>query len=156
MAGIILRSPAETDNLGKLLARSIVTFDVPALLMRGSLGAGKTTLTRSIVANLPGFEGAEVSSPSFTICNHYPTRPPVAHSDLFRCKSDIPEDVLSALEDQETISIIEWAEFLPDWIKPANFLDISFNLDNDCRLLDFHAAGNNATRLLQKLITWND
>ncbi len=57
---------------------------IRALYLRGTLGSGKTTLTRGLVAALPGGEDAEVASPSFTLCNIYPTRPALLHADLYR------------------------------------------------------------------------
>ena len=68
------------------------------LLLHGDLGSGKTTLTRFMVLSLPGGSEAEVASPSFTLCNHYATVPPVLHCDLYRCAGSLPEELFDALE----------------------------------------------------------
>ena len=54
---------------------------VHSILFYGDLGSGKTTFTRGLIEALPGGENAEVSSPSFTLCNSYPTTPSVIHCD---------------------------------------------------------------------------
>ena len=72
----VLESLDDTARLGTLLAGMMQNApQVRALLLQGDLGSGKTTLTRSLVAALPGGDQAEISSPSFTICNNYPTCP---------------------------------------------------------------------------------
>ncbi|MBQ2475644.1 MAG: tRNA (adenosine(37)-N6)-threonylcarbamoyltransferase complex ATPase subunit type 1 TsaE, partial [Desulfovibrio sp.] len=81
-----LKSLDDTARLGRLLAEEVVNALAEqgpdaslALLLQGELGSGKTTLAASFVKALPGGEDAEVSSPSFTLCNVYPTRPQVFH-----------------------------------------------------------------------------
>ena len=78
-----LRAADETAALGSILARAMTNSPF-SLLMTGDLGCGKTTLTRALVEALPGGESAETSSPSFTLCNVYPTTPPIVHCDLYR------------------------------------------------------------------------
>ena len=84
MAVVTLHSLADTRRLGRLLAAGLRELGPVALLLRGPLGSGKTTLTAALTAALPGGDLAEVGSPSFTICNYYPTTPPVLHADLYR------------------------------------------------------------------------
>ena len=91
-----------------------------ALLLYGDLGAGKTSLTRFVVEALPGGDSAEVSSPSFTICNIYCTAPVVHHFDLYRLEPGSPDDALGeSLDDDSVLTIVEWPErmapyYLPD------------------------------------------
>ena len=62
----VLKSLDDTTRLGTLLAGMMQNApQVRALLLQGDLGSGKTTLTRSLVAALPGGDQAEISSPSF-------------------------------------------------------------------------------------------
>lgn len=78
------------DAFGSRIAERLQPGDVVAL--EGGLGAGKTTLSRAILAAL-GHEG-EVPSPTFTIIETYdapPLRLPVVHADFYRL--DDPAEV---------------------------------------------------------------
>ncbi len=96
----------------------------PALLLSGELGAGKTTFTRGLVHGMPGGELAQVASPSFTLMNCYPTRPPVAHIDCYRLEPEAAAAVIPDLVDEAgpgALAVIEWIERLPRtaWPDPA-------------------------------------
>lgn len=99
-------SIAFAANMGKIYSeRALNAFSVPrALYLYGSLGAGKTTFTRAFVSAFAGAEEAEVASPSFTICNEYPTHPEIFHADLYRLPENIalPEELhdMLALQDE--------------------------------------------------------
>lgn len=108
MTTIASRSPEETEALGEALARVLEPGD--ALLLVGGLGAGKTTLVRGLVRGLGG--AAAVTSPTFTLVHHYPTRPPVVHVDAWRLE-DPRELAALALEedlDDGAVVVVEWGE----------------------------------------------
>jgi tRNA threonylcarbamoyladenosine biosynthesis protein TsaE len=111
-AEFLSRSPEETMKIGRELARSL---SVPGVvLLRGNLGAGKTTLTRGIAQGLGLSDPNLVSSPSFTLVNVYQGDCPIYHVDLYRL--DGARDLYSiGIDDflgKEGVSIIEWAERL--------------------------------------------
>ena len=96
-------SSAETERLGAELAAQLVPGDV--VLVRGELGAGKTTFVRGACRAL-AVEGP-VTSPTFTIGQIYPGPVEVAHLDLYRLTEIDPailEDYLAPLR----IAFIEW------------------------------------------------
>ena len=100
----------ETAALGRSLARLLRAGDAVAL--SGPLGAGKTTLARSVIEEL-GLAG-EVPSPSFALVIAYDppdVRVPVLHVDLYRLE-DASEIEELGLEDarSDAILLIEWAE----------------------------------------------
>ena len=108
-----LTSLEDTDRLGRVLAESMVRHNPGALLLFGELGAGKTTLVRMLVEALPGGPDAEVSSPSFTICNLYCTAPQVHHFDLYRLDSGCFDEALEeSLDDAAVLTVVEWPERL--------------------------------------------
>jgi tRNA threonylcarbamoyladenosine biosynthesis protein TsaE len=86
------------------------------MLLQGSLGTGKTTLTRGVVEGLGSPDGSQVNSPSFTLVNIYHGRCPVYHVDLYRLSG--PKDLRSiGLEDflgSDGVTVIEWSERLRD------------------------------------------
>ncbi len=108
-----LHSLADAARLGRCLAKALHTVHPGALLLYGGLGAGKTTLCRFLVAALPGGDQAETSSPSFTICNIYCTKPLVHHFDLYRLTPGTCDDALADSFDTPAIlTIVEWPEHI--------------------------------------------
>ncbi len=92
----------------------------PLLLLRGDLGAGKTTFTQVLLKNLGSKD--EVSSPTYSIVNEYDTpKGTVYHFDLYRLRN-IEEAYDLGIEEyleNSYLCIIEWpeiyAEVLHDW-----------------------------------------
>jgi tRNA threonylcarbamoyladenosine biosynthesis protein TsaE len=151
VAGIILRSLEDTYTLARFLAEELRRYSsVRALLLRGPLGSGKTTFTTALVRALPNGEQAETGSPSFTLCNHYPTAPPVTHCDLYR--GHVPDEILEGLENDTALTIVEWAEYLPLSDLPDEFLDISFKPCEKGILLTMRNHGHDAAELLRNLL----
>ncbi len=104
-------SAAETESLGAELARSLSPGDV--VLVRGELGAGKTTFVRGAARAL-GVTAA-VTSPTFTIGQRYTAAAPLAyvsHLDLYRLSSlrDEDPDLLADYIGADTISFVEWPD----------------------------------------------
>jgi tRNA threonylcarbamoyladenosine biosynthesis protein TsaE len=95
-------------QIGKTLARSLRSGDL--VLLYGPLGAGKTTLVRSVAKTLQVTD--PVRSPSFTIANIYSGSTTVQHLDLYRL-DEIGEDDALALEEYvgvDAITLVEWPE----------------------------------------------
>ncbi len=152
----ILSHIDHTERLGRILARTMVAQGVCTLLISGQLGAGKTTLIRSIVANLPGGEGAEVSSPSFNLVNVYPTQPEVVHIDLYRLgQFGMDESLVEYLDSEQAILLVEWAEFLPDSVVPENSIWLTIELSEENRIVYLNANGDWAKDWLQRMKSAN-
>ncbi len=142
----------DTCKLGQQLAQAIITHGNPGLiLLQAPLGGGKTTFTSALVNTLPGGDQAEVSSPSFTICNHYPTSPPIMHCDLYRCEKHFPDEAADGLESSGTLCLIEWAEYLPSAFLPRDYLDIHIQTCDTVRLFALYAHGDIPRILLEAL-----
>lgn len=79
--------------------------------LEGDMGAGKTTLAKSII-NAFGYQGA-VTSPTYNLVQEYPVSDGIIyHMDLYRLE-DPGELEFLALDDlweQDAIFLIEWAE----------------------------------------------
>jgi tRNA threonylcarbamoyladenosine biosynthesis protein TsaE len=114
----LTHSPEETIALGRDLARELVP---PRLvLLRGELGAGKTTLVKGIAE---GFEAAsqdDVTSPTFTLVHEY--RGPeitMYHVDLYRVDTQRELETLG-LDDlfgEHNLVLIEWGEKFPRFVR---------------------------------------
>lgn len=129
---------------------SLPDGNVHVILLYGDLGSGKTTFTRGLVSALPGGDDAEVASPSFTLCNSYPTTPSVLHCDLYRSEGVLPDEVDEALDAEMGLVLVEWAERLPVGILPRERLDICFQSCENKRLMTLTPHGGAACRVLQE------
>ena len=129
---------------------------VHSILFYGDLGSGKTTFTRGLIEALPGGENAEVSSPSFTLCNSYPTTPSVIHCDLYRSEGALPDEVDEALDTESGLVLVEWAERIAAENLPPKRLDILFQVCKNNRLVTLSPYGKAAHCVLQKLARLRD
>jgi tRNA threonylcarbamoyladenosine biosynthesis protein TsaE len=105
---VALPDLAATASLGAAIAGRLAPGD--AVLLKGDLGSGKTTLARAILAALGVREN--VPSPTFTLVQAYETpRLMVSHYDLYRLKRDSELEELG-LEDalEQGAALIEWPE----------------------------------------------
>ena len=107
---ITLADPVATEAFGARLAKLVQPGDVVTL--EGTLGAGKTSVARGLLAAL-GLIG-EAPSPSFAIVQPYEppdVRFPVMHVDLYRI--DDPAEIEElALDDAryDSLLLVEWPE----------------------------------------------
>jgi len=107
-------SPEETIALGRELASQLAPPKI--VVLRGDLGAGKTTLVKGIAEGFHATSQEDVTSPTFTLIHEY--RGPVAtlyHIDLYRIDTPGELDTL-ALDDLMTdnsVLLIEWGEKFP-------------------------------------------
>ena len=102
----------EMRQLGRRLAEHLRAGDV--LLLRGPLGAGKTTLVQGIGDGL-GVRGP-ITSPTFVLARVHPPLsggPPLVHVDAYRLEDwdDLETlDVEATLD--EAVTVVEWGEGL--------------------------------------------
>ena len=100
--------PAETEAFGAELAASLNAGDV--VLVRGELGAGKTTLVRGAARALGVTD--PVTSPSFSIGHRYRAGEAltVSHLDLYRLAGLEQEDpdLLADYLGAGRIAFVEW------------------------------------------------
>ena len=114
----LTHSAAETVALGRSLAASLAP---PRLvLLRGELGAGKTTLVKGIAEGFQAAKEQDVTSPTFTLVHEY--RGPqvnVYHIDLYRV--DTPRQLetlgLDDLMADNAVLLIEWGEKFPRFVR---------------------------------------
>ena len=109
------RSGAETIAVGRRLAALLTPPQF--LLLRGDLGAGKTTLVKGIVQALDAADPDEVTSPTFTLLHEYegerdgwPVR--LYHLDVYRLESERQLEALGLddLDTDDALILVEWGE----------------------------------------------
>ncbi|HEY2360712.1 MAG TPA: tRNA (adenosine(37)-N6)-threonylcarbamoyltransferase complex ATPase subunit type 1 TsaE [Candidatus Angelobacter sp.] len=104
-------SAEETTDLGHRLASELKPGSI--VLLRGDLGAGKTTMVKGIAEGFQAAKAEDVTSPTFTLIHEY--RGPAVtlyHIDLYRIDTQRELDTL-ALDDlmtSQSILLIEWGE----------------------------------------------
>lgn len=116
----ITKSEVETLNLGQTLARLLSLGDV--VLLKGDLGAGKTTITKGIAQGLGIKE--KVNSPTFNIMKIYlKGAKPLFHIDAYRLENNSDDIGLDEFIGSEGITVIEWPDYIKNLI-PNETLEI--------------------------------
>lgn len=107
------------------------------VILSGPLGVGKTTLTQFLAAALDS--DAQVSSPTYTLVNEYPTpNGPLVHIDAYRLEDARALEQLGLDEylDRARLVVVEWGEELLHEFPEAEFLRLDFatnGLDDERR-----------------------
>ena len=106
-------------GLGRSLAGRLAPGDL--VVLTGSLGAGKTTLTQGIGAGL-GVRGA-VTSPTFVIARVHPSEaggPDLVHADAYRLGGLAELDDLDLDADLDhAVTVVEWGEGLAEGLSES-------------------------------------
>ncbi len=107
------RSVAGTLALGPTIAEILMPF--PRLVvLRGEVGAGKTTLVKGIAEALGAATRADVTSPTFTLLHEYTSpRVHIFHLDLYRLETEEQIAVLGIDEmaaEPDALLLIEWGD----------------------------------------------
>jgi tRNA threonylcarbamoyladenosine biosynthesis protein TsaE len=126
-----LADETATARLGTALAATLQPGDW--ILLKGTLGMGKTALARAILTAL-GHAG-DVPSPSFTLVQSYgapPCRIGVAHVDLYRLENprELEALALDELSDEAAL-LIEWPERMKPWPASALLVEITADARTD-------------------------
>jgi tRNA threonylcarbamoyladenosine biosynthesis protein TsaE len=111
---ITTHSAEETIAFGRTLTELLAPPKL--VLLRGDLGAGKTTLVKGIAAAFDAAAEEDVTSPTFTLVHEYRgPRANLYHIDLYRI--DTPRELetlgLDDLRSDNSILLIEWGEKFP-------------------------------------------
>src|ERR1700733_5342585 len=122
MKEFLTSSAEETIAKGREIGTNL---RAPVLvLLKGDLGAGKTTLTKGIISGLGAAREEDVTSPTFNLVQVFKTQstPPVKvfHVDLYRLEGahDLESIALEDILSESSVAIIEWSERLTlrtDW-----------------------------------------
>ena len=115
----ITHSAQETMALGRKLAPALKTARI--VILRGELGAGKTTLVKGIAEGLQAASQDDVTSPTFTLVHGF--RGPdvnLFHVDLYRVDTLRELDTLGLDElfaEDGNLVLLEWGEKFPRFVR---------------------------------------
>ena len=144
MANIyITHNQEETKEVGHKLAALLPNGSV--VLLKGDLGAGKTTFTKGIGKAL-GVEKT-INSPTFTIMKCYKGKYPLYHLDLYRLDGVNQEFDLEEYIDSG-IAVIEWPH-QADELLPNEYLRIIITIEDERRKFEFIPVGKKYEELLE-------
>lgn len=125
----IISNISEMNDLGYEISKMI--GDKKAILLKGDLGAGKTTLAKSIIFNLTSLN--DVVSPTFNILKIYESANlKIFHYDLYRLKSEHELEEIGFYDNLEKgVSIIEWPELAGDFLDKSDIIDINIEISKN-------------------------
>ncbi len=132
MSEHITHSAEETIALGRELAPTLKNARM--VVLRGDLGAGKTTLVKGIAEGLAAASRDDVTSPTFTLIHEY--RGPeinLFHVDLYRIDTPRELDTLGLDElfaTEGNLVLLEWGEKFPRFEKERD-VEISIERRGD-------------------------
>ena len=143
----VSRSSEDTRCLGRILGKCARPGDM--LLLRGHLGAGKTTLVQGLAEGLD--VSGPVTSPSFTLVHEHAGRVKLYHLDLYRLEgSDLPDMGIDDIVGSEAVVVVEWSERLPRSLTgDALEMEMEFAEGPESRHLRGRAGGPRGQRLLE-------
>lgn len=140
------------QTFGAALAQSVQPHDL--LLLKGDLGAGKTTLTQGFGRAL-GIK-RPVKSPTFTLVREYREgKLPLFHMDFYRLEGDDLASIdLNDYLAEEGVVIIEWPQVIQADL-PSDFLELVLtrvddSWDSTKRLVELVPHGQRAADWAEK------
>jgi len=149
-----MRTRQEAHRLGRLIARALASGDL--VVLEGDLGAGKTTLVRSIARGLGVPQSVPVTSPTFELVHELPGRMPVIHADLYRLApgDDLSELGLVPRIGGDAVVLVEWGEkFAGDLGSEGLWIQIELNgTDRVCVLRGRGGRGRALISSLSELL----
>jgi len=116
------RSVAGTLALGEMLTEMLRASKL--VVLRGELGAGKTTLVKGMAAALGAAEAEDVTSPTFTLVHEYKGRKVrLFHLDLYRLETEQEVEGLGLWEmadESDSLVLVEWGDKFPSVMERAD------------------------------------
>src|SRR5258706_15169663 len=128
---VATHSAEETIAFGRTLVELLAPPKL--VLLRGDLGAGKTTLVKGIAAGFEAAEEEDVTSPTFTLVHEYSgPRANLYHIDLYRVDTQRELETLGLddLRSDGGVLLIEWGEKFPRLLRERD-VEISFERQNE-------------------------
>ena len=117
----------DTLNLGEKFSHKLYPQSI--VLLKGPIGAGKTSFVQGIARGLSISE--DITSPTFALSHHYNSgKIPLIHLDLYRLENTFSAKEFFHSEEEEALQnkailVIEWPELIEPMLD--NFWKININ-----------------------------
>lgn len=153
-------NPEATQAIGRRIGEALQIGDL--VLLAGTLGAGKTTLTQGIAWGAGVTEYAH--SPTFVLVHEYAGNIPIFHLDLYRFEGAASVDDLAEVEDLGIDEMLETGACVIEWaaraeaLFPGDHLEITLaeGVSPDQRTLTLRASGARYAAMIQELESFTD
>ena len=138
---------AQTFELGRKLGQSLPQSAL--VLLKGDLGAGKTVFARGVARGLGVDPDIPITSPTFTLMNHYSARHELYHFDLYRLSD--PDELIELGFDEYAfgsgVALVEWPEKLQNDKVPGLWVNLH-RIDDERRKIKFSLQGDVDARIV--------
>lgn len=144
------KSPADTDRLAAALIA--VLPERATIALCGTLGAGKTRFVQGLAAAV-GIDPAEVTSPTFVLCQQYAGARVLYHLDAYRLHDadEFRELGTEELYQEPALTLIEWADKVEPAL-PDSYLLIRIEVTGEqCRQFHISVVGADLTGVISEL-----
>lgn len=135
------RSVAGTLALGEKFAE-ILSPTPKLVILRGEVGAGKTTLVKGIAEALGAAGEEDVTSPTFTLVHEYRgPKTKVYHLDLYRLETERELEALGIDEmasEVDALVLVEWGERFESIVSRADAVISMEHGEGDERMMMVH------------------
>ncbi|MDR6403570.1 MULTISPECIES: tRNA (adenosine(37)-N6)-threonylcarbamoyltransferase complex ATPase subunit type 1 TsaE [Chryseobacterium] len=126
------------EDWQEIVDKIIPKLEHNILLLKGNLGAGKTTFTQFLLKNLESKD--EVNSPTYSIVNEYNTpKGKIYHFDLYRLKNieEVYDIGIEEYLDNAFLCIIEWPEVYEEELYGLKYHEMSIMNTGQSREISF-------------------
>ena len=126
---MLLKNLEETIKFGHNFSQELEAKSI--ILLKGKIGAGKTSLVKGIAEGLQIKEN--ITSPTFALSHHYNSgKLPLIHMDLYRLEETSSAQELFLEEEEELeqnngIMVIEWPEKIISIVDEYWLIEIKYS-----------------------------
>lgn len=136
-------TPADIQAFAARVADRLQAGDL--VILRGPLGAGKTTFAQGIGAGLGVRE--RLTSPTFVIARVHRGRLPVVHVDAYRIGGlDELDDLDLDADLDSSVTLVEWGSGLAESLSADGYLLVDIErgaeIDDETRIVRLEAHGS--------------
>jgi tRNA threonylcarbamoyladenosine biosynthesis protein TsaE len=143
------------ERLGTVFSYLLQKGDT--ILLKGDLGAGKSTFSRGVVRGILQDSSMIVTSPSYLLDNNYETTREfsIHHMDLFRLPTNCDLKFLNIPEVFEnSLCLVEWPDRLGHTFTPKRFIDLMLKINSgtEIRVAQINFVGDEWKIQEEKLV----
>ena len=126
---MLLKNLEETFKFGQNFSLNLKAKSI--ILLKGQIGAGKTSLVKGIAEGLQIKEN--ITSPTFALSHHYNSgKLPLIHMDLYRLEETSSAQEIFLEEEEELeqnngIMVIEWPEKIISLVDEYWLIEIKYS-----------------------------